>query len=674
MNSYLITVFLFLGSLNPSLSLPEHNHDHDTSDPEILTWDEHSGHYPSDNSSHHRSKRQNRKECWRWCERINDCRYDGCYYDMKTLHCYQSQWHAQYYPVIYSGTAYSPQRMAICVNFGGYSHQAANGYYFHQEPTWLGGFSYSVNNWITNMHDSGDHNVFRSARLDWKILYKILFQYDGHYFLRMMFAEIKPIHFRYQIIKFNYVWIIKNAFDVASYVGGRFKALECYFYPVISNNRRHISIAGQGGWLGPFTAVEVFNIKPFGLAIANGLCLTHFHTCTRWCNNKDACNRHWECWYDDVIRHCVPRSHHEITCRNKGTDRQQCEAAGCNYCCAKLHCQASWDSMAHCNDGCLNHCKEQKKCIMDPEECVYNPETQQCTDKPYDKEKCPTYELLKDSLYTETHLNNCGMDKIRSCVRVPYGINLGGQAYTDDGGAPYIADFYPIYSDPYISDIDKCLPEVEGATFHNRYVFHTFRRLWRKHCFALPIPEDGDYTLQVKFFEFGFLFNRSAGRVFDMLLNDIPVKENINVAKSGSGLRHRYEIVQDFEVRENVRQVLANGLSDKIKATRIHLRFVKKNPGDFDWPQVSAIQVFRTRKCTNELNREQCFLAGCFHDPVKKTCEKKKEIICNPLEGKYCDPFLLVLGRQIELPPTTTMRPAAFGCFVTIYTALSRGI
>ncbi|CAL8143304.1 unnamed protein product [Orchesella dallaii] len=585
---------------------------------------------------------------------------DQTYFNMTENHerAKRQARHPLYRKVEYYGTAYQPQRMAICINYGGYTMYGAYGYRFLQEPIYFGGIGISTNKYIHGLRDNADQQVYRTARLDWKIKYLILFQNDAHYLLRLMFAEISETfyHGRSQHIRFHQYWTLKGSFSPEGDSGGKFRGREYFYYPIVTNNVKTLTIFGQSvGLRGPATPLEILNDKFLGLAIINGLCLTSFYKCTAYCNNPGACNYNRECYYDYKRSHCIPKSQHERECRGYGRDKQRCEEYGCNFCCAKLRCQPTWETLRNCNDECRQFCMRRDDCQASGYECQFNPSTQQCTDKPYDKEQCPTYELLAESLFTETYLNKCGMDEIRDCVRIPYGINLGARAFVDDASFSYIGDPYPIQTSPYVSDIDFCGLNTFGATLWNRYIFSNFRRLYHKHCIALPIPEDGDFTVIIKFVDWGNILNHTAGRVFDIFLNDILIKENVNILEA-TGFRNRYEIVQPFGVRDNVKRVDCKGQSNRIKATRIHLRFVKKNPGNFDFPQASAIQVVRTKTCHNDMTRPECLGAGCLQTPSQHTCVFLPEIQCDSQIGQFCDG---ATGIDREL---TTERPWTFGC------------
>ncbi|XP_065214872.1 malectin isoform X2 [Planococcus citri] len=167
--------------------------------------------------------------------------------------------------------------------------------------------------------------------------------------------------------------------------------------------------------------------------------------------------------------------------------------------------------------------------------------------------------------------------------RVIYAVNAGGDVHYDSLGIRYDKD--PLHGKVGISsDYGKSLairrvPEKDFELYQvERYHHNSFG-------YEVPISEDGDYVLVLKFCE--VYFNTRNSKVFDVSLNGMRVIENLDIYdKVGKGVAHD-EYIQ-FSIKDNA--FVYNNMESFINNGRIKVEFLK---GRKDNPKVNAVIVYK---------------------------------------------------------------------------------
>ncbi|XP_014480356.1 PREDICTED: malectin-A [Dinoponera quadriceps] len=169
-------------------------------------------------------------------------------------------------------------------------------------------------------------------------------------------------------------------------------------------------------------------------------------------------------------------------------------------------------------------------------------------------------------------------------LEVIYAINAGGEAHTDSFGIRYARD--PLMSkvgtaSDYgkqliigrISNVDQILYQTE------RYHHNTFG-------YDIPISQDGDYVMILKFCE--VYFNSPNMKVFDVVLNgDHTVVTDLDIfERVGRGIAHDEYV--PFRVQGG--RLIYNDEESDILAGKIRVEFIK---GYRDNPKINAIAVVK---------------------------------------------------------------------------------
>lgn len=162
-----------------------------------------------------------------------------------------------------------------------------------------------------------------------------------------------------------------------------------------------------------------------------------------------------------------------------------------------------------------------------------------------------------------------------------FAVNCGGQEHIDVHGVRYQADFNRVGTP---SDYGKNL-NIQRVPLQDAILYQTERYHVDTFSYTIPIPEEGDFVLILKFSEVWFA--ASSEKVFDVMLNDEhTVVSDLDIyEKVGLGTAHD-EIIP-FSVRKGKLKVSSE--TSEFKGDLV-VSFVK---GDNDNPKINAIVVMK---------------------------------------------------------------------------------
>lgn len=180
-------------------------------------------------------------------------------------------------------------------------------------------------------------------------------------------------------------------------------------------------------------------------------------------------------------------------------------------------------------------------------------------------------------------INLLGIDKAE-CLEVVYAINAGGDTFIDSHGIKYMRD--PLMDKVGTSSdygkqliIDRVHPMDQVLYQTERYHHSTFG-------YDIPVTEDGDYVMILKFCE--VYFNSANMKVFDVVLNgDHTVVTELDIFdKVGRGRSHDEYV--SFTVLNG--KLFYNDADSEILGGKIRVEFIK---GHRDNPKINAIAVIK---------------------------------------------------------------------------------
>lgn len=181
-----------------------------------------------------------------------------------------------------------------------------------------------------------------------------------------------------------------------------------------------------------------------------------------------------------------------------------------------------------------------------------------------------------------TLLVNIG--QVTSIGQIIYAINAGGEAHTDSFGVRYERD--PLMGKVgTASDFGKQL--VIGRVLQNdQILYQTERYHHNTFGYDIPIKEDGDHVLVLKFSE--VYFNAPNMKVFDVVLNgDHTIVADLDIFDHvGRGVAHDEYI--PFSVNKG--RLLYNEEESDIRGGKIRVEFIK---GYRDNPKINAVYVMK---------------------------------------------------------------------------------
>ncbi|KAG6804073.1 malectin [Apis florea] len=169
-------------------------------------------------------------------------------------------------------------------------------------------------------------------------------------------------------------------------------------------------------------------------------------------------------------------------------------------------------------------------------------------------------------------------------LEVIYAINAGGDTHTDSYGIRYTRD--PLMNKVgTASDYGKQLIIGRVNTI-DQILYQTERYHHSTFGYDIPINEDGDYVMILKFCE--VYFNSPNMKVFDVVLNgDHTVVTDLDIfERVGRGIAHDEYI--SFKVQAG--KLIYNDEESDILAGKIRVEFIK---GYRDNPKINAIAVVK---------------------------------------------------------------------------------
>ncbi|KOX75409.1 Malectin-B [Melipona quadrifasciata] len=157
-------------------------------------------------------------------------------------------------------------------------------------------------------------------------------------------------------------------------------------------------------------------------------------------------------------------------------------------------------------------------------------------------------------------------------LEVIYAINAGGEGHTDSYGIRYARD--------------PLMGKVGTASDYGQILYQTERYHHSTFGYDIPISEDGDYVMILKFCE--VYFNSPNMKVFDVVLNgDHTVVTDLDIfERVGRGVAHDEYI--PFKVQAG--KLIYNDEESDILAGKIRVEFIK---GYRDNPKINAIAVVK---------------------------------------------------------------------------------
>jgi hypothetical protein len=168
-------------------------------------------------------------------------------------------------------------------------------------------------------------------------------------------------------------------------------------------------------------------------------------------------------------------------------------------------------------------------------------------------------------------------------ANVIYAINAGGDAHTDIQGIVYKRD--PLSNVAGIaSDFGKQL-SIQRVHPHDQVLYQTERYHTQNFGYNIPIKEEGDYVIVLKFSE--VYFNAAGQKVFDVVLNnDHSIVSDLDIyAMVGHGVA--YDEVVPFSINDGMLRV--QGEDSAFDGT-LRVDFIK---GSRDNPKINSILVIK---------------------------------------------------------------------------------
>lgn len=171
---------------------------------------------------------------------------------------------------------------------------------------------------------------------------------------------------------------------------------------------------------------------------------------------------------------------------------------------------------------------------------------------------------------------------ISAIGEVIWAVNCGGDAHTDIHGIRYQKD---TATTGVASDYGKNLI-IQREVPQDQILYQTERYHTETFGYEIPIRQDGDYVLVMKFSEVWFTAPNQ--KVFDILLNgEHTIVDSLDIfAKVGRGVAHD-EIIP-FTAKGGELRFMDD--VSTVEANRVSVEFVK---GDKDNPKINAMYVMR---------------------------------------------------------------------------------
>lgn len=166
-----------------------------------------------------------------------------------------------------------------------------------------------------------------------------------------------------------------------------------------------------------------------------------------------------------------------------------------------------------------------------------------------------------------------------------YAVNAGGETHVDKNGIHYERD--PLMNKVgTASDYGKQLLMIGRVAQNDEILYQTERYHHDSFAYDIPIIQDGDYVLVLKFCE--VYFNAPNMKVFDVVLNNAHtiVSELDIFDKVGRGVAHDEYI--PFSVSRG--KLYYNEEESQVRGGRLKLEFIK---GYRDNPKINAFYLVK---------------------------------------------------------------------------------
>jgi len=177
------------------------------------------------------------------------------------------------------------------------------------------------------------------------------------------------------------------------------------------------------------------------------------------------------------------------------------------------------------------------------------------------------------------------VNNVHSVGNVIFGVNCGGDAHIDTDGIFYDKD--PLEGKTGIgSDFGRQYLTIGRVADSDAILYQTERYHHANFGYDIPIAEDGDYVLVLKFCE--VYFTAPSMKVFDVTLNGVhTIVSYLDIfEKVGKAVAHDEYI--PFKVSKG--KVLVNDEESELAGKKIKVEFIK---GNEDNPKANAIYVVK---------------------------------------------------------------------------------
>ncbi|CAL8137278.1 unnamed protein product [Orchesella dallaii] len=205
--------------------------------------------------------------------------------------------------------------------------------------------------------------------------------------------------------------------------------------------------------------------------------------------------------------------------------------------------------------------------------------------------------------------------QVNGGAKVVFAVNAGGDAHTDVHGIHYQRDTLKV---GIASDYGRHLLSVGRVHPNDQILYQTERYHHSTFGYDIPINEDGDYVMVLKFCE--VYFNAPNMKVFDVVLNgDHTIISDLDIhEKVGHGVA--YDEIVPFQVTNNQKSLMYNGVESDIRGGKVRIEFIK---GYRDNPKINAIYVLKgTAEDVPQL------------PPIPYREEEEEEVVSEPEETK----------------------------------------
>nr|SVE85561.1 EOG090X081J [Daphnia pulicaria] len=188
------------------------------------------------------------------------------------------------------------------------------------------------------------------------------------------------------------------------------------------------------------------------------------------------------------------------------------------------------------------------------------------------------YQIYLIALFSTLH-------SVQGLGKIIFAVNAGGDSHVDIYGIKYQKD--PLEGKTGIaSDYGRQYLNIGRVPEPDAILYQTERYHHSSFGYDIPVSEDGDYVLVLKFCE--VYFNSPSMKVFDVTLNGVhTIVSYLDIfEKVGKAVAHDEYI--PFRVTKG--KILVNDEESELVGKKIRVEFIK---GNQDNPKVNAIYVMK---------------------------------------------------------------------------------